>query len=79
MFSSKERKISITGKCRSIDNIFIECLWEGVKYECVYLPVFKEGVQLYNGLDAFFHFYNTECFYQALNYETSESLYDNVV
>ena len=63
------------GKGRAIDNIFIERLWKSVKYECVYLNVFEDGVQLYNGLDVYFNFYNTERFHQALDYNTPESLY----
>jgi putative transposase len=62
-------------KGRAIDNIFLERLWKSVKYECIYLHAFEDGVQLYNGLDAYFHFYNTERFHQALDYETPESLY----
>jgi putative transposase len=73
--SSKEIRISMDGKGRAIDNIFIERLWKSVKYECIYLNVFEDGVQLYKGLDAYFNFYNTERFHQALDYETPESLY----
>ena len=65
------------GKGRAIDNIFIERLWKSVKYECIYLNVFEDGVQLYRGLDAYFNFYNTERFHQALYYETPEFLYKN--
>ena len=68
-------KISMDGKGRAIDNIFIERLWKSVKYECVYLNVFEDGVQLYEGLQNYFTFYNTERIHQSLNYETPESLY----
>jgi len=78
MLSGKGIQISMDGKGRVIDNIFIERLWKSVKYECIYLNAFEDGVQLYNGLDAYFHFYNTERFHQALDYETPESLYKNV-
>ena len=37
------------GKGRAIDNIFIERLWKSVKYECIYLHAFEDGVQLYEG------------------------------
>lgn len=63
------------GKGRAIDNIFIERLWKSVKYECIYLHAFEDGVQLYNGLNAYFQFYNTERLHQSLDYETPESLY----
>ena len=75
MLSDKGIQISMDGKGRAIDNIFIERLWKSVKYECVYLHAFEDGVQLYNGLDTYFTFYNTERFHQSLDYETPESLY----
>jgi len=68
-------KISMDGKGRAIDNIFIERLWKSVKYECVYLNVYEDGVQLYEGLQKYFHFYNTERLHQSLGYETPVSIY----
>ena len=68
-------KISMDGKGRAIDNIFIERLWKSVKYECVYLNVFEDGVQLYEGLQKYFNFYNNERLHQSLDYQTPESLY----
>ena len=67
--------ISMDGKGRAIDNIFIERLWKSVKYECVYLHVFEDGVQLYEGLQIYFLFYNTERLHQSLDYKTPESIY----
>jgi putative transposase len=75
MLLSKGIKISMDGKGRPIDNIFIERLWKSVKYECIYLHAFEDGVQLYEGLDNYFTFYNTERLHQSLDYETPESLY----
>jgi putative transposase len=63
------------GKGRAIDNIFIERLWKTVKYECVYIHVFEDGVELYNGLKEYFRFYNTERLHQSLAYQTPESRY----
>lgn len=68
-------KISMDGKGRAIDNIFIERLWKSVKYECVYLHVFEDGVQLYKGLKQYFDFYNKERLHQSLDYNTPESFY----
>lgn len=70
--------ISMDGKGRAIDNIFVERLWKSVKYECVYLFTFDDGVKLYEGLKQYFHFYNTERLHQSLDYKTPESLYANV-
>jgi len=69
--------ISMDGKGRAIDNIFIERLWKSVKYECVYLRAFEDGVQLYKGLKEYFHFYNYERFHQSLAYSKPAELYFN--
>lgn len=71
-------RISMDGKGRCTDNIFIERLWKSVKYECVYLHVFEDGVQLYEGLKNYFAFYNSERLHQSLNYQTPESVYRKV-
>lgn len=68
-------KISMDGKGRAIDNIFIERLWKSVKYECVYLHAYPDGVQLYEGLKNYFHFYNHERMHQSLDYKTPYALY----
>jgi putative transposase len=72
-----EMKISMDGKGRAIDNIFIERLWKSVKYECIYLNIFDDGVKLYEGLKNYFEFYNKERGHQSLGYRTPESLYKN--
>lgn len=68
-------KISMDGKGRAIDNIFIERLWKSVKYECIYLHAFEDGVQLYEGLEKYFNFYNQERYHQSLGYKTPAALY----
>lgn len=65
--------ISMDGKGRAIDNIFIERLWRSLKYECIYLHVFEDGVQLYEGIKKYFHFYNHERSHQSLDYNTPAS------
>lgn len=73
----KERgiKISMDGKGRAIDNIFIERLWRTVKYEHVYLHAYQDGLSLYKGLEKYFSFYNGERRHQSLNNETPLTLY----
>jgi len=68
-------QISMDGKGRAIDNIFIERAWKSIKYECVYLHAFEDGVQLYAGLQEYFYFYNRERPHQSLDYQTPASLY----
>ena len=70
--------ISMDGRGRALDNIFIERLWKSVKYECIYLNAFENGAQLYNGLDEYFRFYNTERKHQSLNNQTPESIYNKI-
>jgi len=70
-----EMKISMDGKGRAIDNIFIERFWKSLKYECVYLHAFEDGVQLYEGLRIYFDFYNNERQHESLEYKTPASLY----
>ena len=68
-------KISMDGKGRDIDNIFVERLWRTVKYENVYLCAYTSTLQLFNGLKNYFEFYNNERFHQSLNYKTPNQMY----
>ena len=68
-------KISMDGKGRALDNIFIERLWRSVKYENVYLNVYENGLSLWKGLDKYFQFYNHERLHQSLNYHTPKQKY----
>lgn len=75
LLKSNGIQISMDGKGRAIDNIFIERLWKSVKYECVYLHAFEDGVKLYEGLRKYFYFYNNKRIHQSLDYKTPESFY----
>jgi putative transposase len=74
---SKEIKISMDGKGRFFDNIFIERLWRTVKYEEVYLKGYETGKEVKEGLSAYFPFYNNERFHQALGYRTPKEVHYN--
>lgn len=67
---SNNIQISMDGKGRCLDNIFVERLWRSVKYEYVYLNSIKDGYELWHGLDNYFRFYNEKRFHQSLNYQT---------
>lgn len=69
-------KISMDGKGRALDNIFIERLWRSVKYENVYLNVYENGLSLWKGLDAYFQFYNHVRLHQSLDYQTPKQRYE---
>ena len=58
--------ISMDGKGRALDNVFIERLWRSVKYENIYLNDYQGVLELYNGLSEYFAFYNYERPHQAL-------------
>lgn len=68
-------EISMDGKGRAIDNIFIERLWRTVKYEHIYLHVYEDGLALYAGLTQYFSFYNGERRHQSLANETPLTSY----
>ena len=68
-------RISMDGKGRALDNIFMERAWRSVKYEEVYLKRYEDGIEAKNGLGNYFVFYNHERPHQALGYKTPGSLY----
>ena len=71
----EEISISMDGKGRAIDNIFVERLWRSVKYEHIYLYAYEDGLSLYQGLYRYFEFYNHVRMHQSLGYETPASRY----
>ena len=77
LLKANEIRISMDGKGRAIDNIFIERLWRTVKYEHIYLHAYEDGLTLYKGLNNYFSFYNGERRHQSLNYKTPEEHYLN--
>jgi putative transposase len=68
-------KISMDGKGRALDNIFVERLWRSVKYEDVYINVYENGLTLWKGLDKYFEFYNNQRLHQSLDYKTPTQIY----
>jgi len=68
-------KISMDGRGRVFDNIFIERLWRTVKYEDIYLKNYDTVTELDQGLEKYFHFYNNERFHQSLDYRTPNQVY----
>lgn len=68
-------QISMDGKGRAIDNIFIERLWRSVKYENVFLHAYSDGLELYRGMQEYFDFYNNRRVHQNLDYKTPANVY----
>jgi putative transposase len=63
-------RISMDGRGRALDNIFVERLWRTVKYEDIYLKEYATVPQLGAGLAGYFRFYNHERLHQSLAYRT---------
>lgn len=61
-------QISMDGRGRALDNIFVERLWRTVKYEEVYVKEYASMGEAVVGLRAYFRFYNEERLHQALGY-----------
>ena len=69
-------RISMDGKGRYSDDIFVERLWRTVKYENVYLKAYTDGRQAKADLAAYFRFYNTQRPHQALGYRTPVEVFN---
>lgn len=68
-------KISMDGKGRVFDNIFIERLWRSLKYEEVYPKGYQVYIDAREGLDDYFPLYNNERLHQALGYQTPQEVH----
>jgi putative transposase len=68
-------RISMDGRGRALDNIFVERLWRTVKYEDVYLNKYATVPELIDGLTRFFIFYNDERLHSRLDYRTPAEVY----
>jgi putative transposase len=67
--------ISMDGKGRWIDNVFIERLWRSVKYEEVYLRGYANGTEARHSLTRYFSFYNDKRLHENLDYTTPDEVY----
>ena len=67
--------VSMDGKGRCLDNVFVERLWRTVKYEDIYLWRYEAVPQLRQGLGRYFPYYNEGCLHQALDYRTPGAVY----
>jgi len=72
---SAQVQLSMDGRGRAFDNIFVERLWRTVKYEEVYLKDYRDVPEARQGLGNYFAFYNQERIHQALDYRTPQSVH----
>ena len=68
-------KISMDGKGRAVDNIFIERFWRTLKYDHVYLNPAKDGLELYQGIKEYFDYYNHSLRHQGIGRKIPAELY----
>jgi len=68
-------KLSMDGKGRALDNVFIERLWRTVKYEEVFLKSYSTVKELETALEKYFYFYNYERDHMSLDYKTPWEIY----
>lgn len=68
-------RVSMDGRGRAFDNIFVERLWRSIKYEEVYLHSYQTVCEARLNLEEYFHFYNTERLHQALDYRPPCEIY----
>ena len=78
ILEDKKIKISMDGKGRAVDNIFIERLWRTVKYEHAYIWRFDTIKELREGLKDYFDFYNNKREHQSLGYKTPSEVYGGI-
>lgn len=75
VLKAEDTSISMDGKGRWIDNVFIERLWRSVKYEDVYLRSYENGREVQAGLTQYFDFYNRGRIHQSHEYQTPDEIY----
>jgi len=68
-------KISMDGKGRALDNVYIERLWRSLKYENIFLNEYRSMKELKQGVYKYFEFYSSERFHQSLDYSVPNDIY----
>src|SRR5512144_1030145 len=70
--------VSMDGRGRALDNVFVERLWRSVKYEDISIRGYEAVPELHHGLVRYFGFYNDERLHQSLGYRTPAAVYREV-
>src|SRR5436305_15328253 len=70
--------VSMDGRGRALDNVFVERLWRSVKYEDIYIRGYEAVPELHQGLGRYLAFYNHERLHQSLGYRTPAEVYGRV-
>lgn len=75
----EEIKISMDGRGRATDNIYIERFWRSIKYDYIYLHPANDGLDLYKGLTDYFNYYNNELKHQGVKRQIPAQLYFGLI
>jgi len=75
VLEGRDIKISMDGRGRALDNVFVERLWRSLKYEEVYLKDYESVIEAVEGIRRYFKFYNEERLHQSLGYKTPAEVY----
>ena len=75
VMAERQVAISMDGRGRCMDNIFVERLWRSLKYEEVYLKDYASVAEARAGIDRYFQFYNHQRLHQSLDYRTPAGVY----
>ena len=78
MLLSQGVQVSMDGRGRCMDNVFVERLWRSIKYEEVYLKAYQNGTEARKGIGAYLAFYNQERPHQALGYRSPGQVFHAV-
>jgi len=76
MLLARQIRISMDGRGRALDNVFIERLWRSLKYENIYLNDYRTTLELRQGLERYFEFYNNVRPHQSLDYLSPVQVYE---
>ena len=68
-------QVSMDGRGRCMDNVFVERLWRSIKYEEVYLKAYQNGTEARKGIGAYLAFYNQERPHQAWNWSPGQVIH----
>jgi len=75
LLEKEDIRISMDGRGRAMDNVFIERLWRTVKYEEIYLKDYDSAWEVQDSLTEYFHYYCDERIHQSLGYRTPAEVY----
>ncbi len=78
MLLAQAVQVSMDGRGRCMDNVFVERLWRSIKYEEVYLKAYQNGTEARKGIGAYLAFYNQERPHQALGYRSPGQVFHAV-